>query len=175
MGPASATRGSPGPRSGNGVGCPYIAMAGLGKASRLSPRRRELLAHLADHATELGGGASWRHALHGARLMELLAPDAWTAGVGHRARATAWPITRAFHLLLGHCDVLATRLHFHRDRQRRPARHYAAPCAGPCHGAPHRGRHSSARLRRPVVRGSGFAYAGSACRRRSGSCRWLRS
>ena len=32
---------------------PYIAMAGLGKASRLSPRLRELLAHLADHATEL--------------------------------------------------------------------------------------------------------------------------
>ena len=65
---------------------PYIAMAGLGKASRLSPRLRELLAHLADHATELvddlpidravfrepmgqGGGASWRHALHGARLL----------------------------------------------------------------------------------------------------------
>ena len=102
---------------------PYVAVAGLGKASRLSPRLRELLAHLADHATELvddlpidravfrepmgqEGGASWRHALHGARLMELLVPDAWTAGVGHRARATAWPITRAFHLLLGHCDVL---------------------------------------------------------------------
>ena len=65
---------------------PYIAMAGLGKASRLSPRLRELLAHLADHATELvddllidravfreptgqGGEASWRHALHGARLL----------------------------------------------------------------------------------------------------------
>ena len=47
----------------------------------------------------------------------------------------------------------ATCLHFRRDRQRRrPARHYAALCAGPCHGAPHRDRDSSARRRRPVVR-----------------------
>ena len=68
------------------VRIPYIAVAGLGKASRLSPQLRELLAHLADDATELvddlpidravfreatgqGGGASWRHARHGARLL----------------------------------------------------------------------------------------------------------
>ena len=59
--------------------------------------------------TELGGGASWRHALHGARLMELLAPDAWAAGVGHRARAEHYSMAyqeSPFHLLLGHYDVV---------------------------------------------------------------------
>lgn len=81
------------------VGKPFIAIAGLGKNSKLSPKCRELLAKLADFTTALVDqlpigsavfrdphGGSWRHSLHGGSLMQIISPSAWAQGIGHQAR-----------------------------------------------------------------------------------------
>jgi len=107
----------------NEVGRKYIAVAGLGKMSRLSQRARALLVALSDHVTDLGdalppsltrklfrdpSGGTWRHNLHAGRLLQLVSPESWAAGVGHKSRAEhfTFAFQTALLKLIPHVDSM---------------------------------------------------------------------